>query len=299
MTEPLSAIPSLLAVLRSLPLTILIGLALAGWTILFILFVPSLGRVDLESFRQQCGLWILVATIIFTAFSVTAGIRAYWSHKKAVAARPLLRFVPLHCWWHLAKQQDGSYASQIRIDVQASNISDCPIQILNVRLIGRRAQLVHSDVLLIHADVPPHGSVVTTVDMMVRGMRRRRQPLCGQRRHRRTPVGPEAGRPARRRRHHLCGERGAESRSRDRAGQSPLAHSGQDREDHDPRPRGRRLGPVMSILKGAQPHDRCQADTASAEPNLIPAAAGRWGLGRVQLQKLTPPKPYINGVLWF
>jgi hypothetical protein len=180
MPEPFSAIAPLLAALRSLPLKILIGLALAGWAILF---VPPLGRVDLEPFRQQWGFWILIGTITSTAVSVAwivdASVRAYWSHKRAVAARRVLHFVPLHQerWWHLAKQQDGSYGSTIRIDVQAPNISDHPVKIAEVRLLRPRAQLIHAGASLPMSGIPrsrehpvfPHRSEIAAVHMMVRG----------------------------------------------------------------------------------------------------------------------------------
>jgi len=49
-----------------------------------------------------------------------------------------------------------------------------------------------------------------------------------------------------RRRHHLCGERRAKSRGCDRPRQSPMARSGQDREDRNPRARRRNRKPMRT-----------------------------------------------------
>jgi len=125
-----------------------------------------------------------MGTITFTTVAIVwivdAGVRAYWSHKKNLSARQVLRFVPLHqrCWWHLAKQQDDTYTSQISMDVQASNISDLPIQIVKVQLLRPRAELIHADASLpmkgspYHSPqhpVPAHGTEIAAAHLMVRG----------------------------------------------------------------------------------------------------------------------------------
>src|SRR5207247_5629117 len=89
---------------------------------------------------------------------------------------------PLHeqCWWHLAKQPDRSYVSQIRLDIQAANLTDRPVRIVKVRLIRPKTK---GEVLCAEASlrlagspyhssrhpVPPHDTVTAAVHLMVRG----------------------------------------------------------------------------------------------------------------------------------
>jgi len=181
MSDPSGAIAPFLSALRTLPLWVLIGLAFASYAVLF---APAFGGIDPELFRRQWGTWAWIAAITFSLLAlarVCAGGAAYYrSQRETTAARRVLRFVSLHrqCWWHLAKQQDDSFASQIRLDIQASNTSDRPIQIVKVRLARPRAELIQADVLLpmegspYHSHnhpVPPHGTVPAAVHIMVRG----------------------------------------------------------------------------------------------------------------------------------
>jgi hypothetical protein len=167
--------------LRTLPLWLLIGLALAGYAVIF---APAFGGINPELFRQQWGVWAWIESMTFSILALArileTGAAAYLAQKQATAARRILRFVPLHhqCWWHLAKQQDDSFVSQIRMDVQASNTSGQPVQIVKVRLIRPRATLLQAGAMLPlegspyhsyqHA-IPPHGTVVAGVHIMVHG----------------------------------------------------------------------------------------------------------------------------------
>jgi hypothetical protein len=154
-------IAPLLSALRTLPLWILIGLALAGYAVLF---APAFDGINSEPFRQKWGVFVLIeamgSTVLSLARIVDASIATYWDHRNAAEARRMLRFIPLHqqCWWHLAKQQDDSFVSQIRIDVQASNTSDRPVQIVNLRLLRpkRKHQPLHADVSLPKEGSPYH-----------------------------------------------------------------------------------------------------------------------------------------------
>lgn len=176
-------IAPILSALRTLPLWILIGLALAGFAVLF---APSFGGINPEPFRQQWGVFVWIEAMGSAVLSIArigdASFASYWAHRKAAKARRVLRFIPLHeqCWWHLAKQQDDSFVSQIRIDVQVSNTSDRPVQIVKLRLMRfmRKHQLLNADVLLpkegspYHSNehaVPPHGTVRAAMHIMVRG----------------------------------------------------------------------------------------------------------------------------------
>src|SRR2546423_15145094 len=54
----------------------------------------------------------------------------------------------MQSWWSLAKQPEDSFVSQIALDVQVSNTSHQPVQILKVRLVRPKAEHLRADVLL-------------------------------------------------------------------------------------------------------------------------------------------------------
>jgi hypothetical protein len=181
MSDFSGAIGPVLSALRTLPLWILIGLAFAGYAVLF---APAFGGINPEPFRQQWGVWVWIGAITFSILALArvleAGVSLYWSHKRTLAARRILRFVPLQrqCWWHLAKQRDDSFVSQLALDIQISNTSDQPVQIVKTRLIRPKAKLIHADASLpmrgspYYSDdhpVPPRGTVAASVHIMVRG----------------------------------------------------------------------------------------------------------------------------------
>jgi hypothetical protein len=119
-------------------------------------------------------------SILALARVLDVGVSLYWNHKRTAAARRVLRFVPLHrqCWWHLAKQRDDSFVSQIGLDIQVSNTSDQPVQIVKARLVRPKAKLIQVDAMLpmlgspYHSHdhpVPARGTVPASVHIMVRG----------------------------------------------------------------------------------------------------------------------------------
>jgi len=160
----LSTIPEtiapILSALRTLPVWILVGLAIAGW---ILLFSPTFADIDLATFRHQWGAWAWIEAITFSALAVAriaeAGIQGYRSHKATVAGRRVLTFVPLHqhSWWNLAKQQqDESYVSQIHLDVQVTNLSDYPVKIVKVELLRPKTELLHATASLPGMGTPYH-----------------------------------------------------------------------------------------------------------------------------------------------
>jgi hypothetical protein len=161
----LSTIPDsiapILAALRTLPVWILVGLAVAGW---IVLFSPSFTDIDLASFRHQWGVWVWIEAIAFSALSIArlteAGIQGYRSHKVTVAERRVLSFVPLHqqSWWNLAKQQDDGLLTQFSMDVQVTNVSEHPVKIVKVELLRPKTELLHAAISLPVAGTPYHSS---------------------------------------------------------------------------------------------------------------------------------------------
>lgn len=180
---PAAAIGSLLSTLRTLPIWVLGGLAAAGYALLF---VPAFGGIDPAGFRTEWGILVWAEALTFSILTLARGLDAtvtgYRRQLKSKEARRALRFVPLHqqCWWHLAKQQDDSFCSQIRMDIEAANVTDRPVRIVKVSLIRPRAkgELLHAQVLLpmvgspYHSEkhaVPPHGTARASLHLMFRG----------------------------------------------------------------------------------------------------------------------------------
>jgi hypothetical protein len=178
-----TAIGPFLSALRALPVWALAGLALAGYAVLF---APAFGGVDAATFRAQWGVVIWIEALAFSMLTVAraleVSVTSYLSHRKAAHARRALRLVPRHqqCWWHLAKQRDDSFVSQISLDVEAANLTDRPVRIVKARLIRPRmkGELIHGEVMLPKAGspyhshkhaVPPHDTVTASLHIMVRG----------------------------------------------------------------------------------------------------------------------------------
>lgn len=178
-----SGIAALLAAVRALPVWMLVGLALSG---LGVLFLPTLAGIDPAGFRTHWGMWVWIETITFSILSVTrivdAGISAYVAKRSDVENSRALRLFPEphRCWWHHAKQQDDSYASQISMDIVASNVTDRPVRIVQARLASPRMKggVLHADVSLpmagspYHSNkhaVPPHDTIRAALHIMIRG----------------------------------------------------------------------------------------------------------------------------------
>ncbi len=131
-------------------------------------------------------LWILMLLCLLL-LTLLIFIRSY---KKAANARHVLRFVPLHSqrWWHLAKQPDESFCSQIALDVQVTNISSAPVRIVMVSLIKPKAKILHAVASLpvpgthyhsFEQPVPPHRTTRAGIHIMARGkLAAQGSPIC-------------------------------------------------------------------------------------------------------------------------
>jgi hypothetical protein len=185
MTDPttVSALGSVLGVVRKLPVWILAGFMLAG---IAVLVLPPFGGVDLTEIRRLWGGWILVVTITASALTITwsihAGVTHYLAYRRSKASRLALRFVPRHSqtWWHLTKQQDDTFTSQIVMHAEATNLTETPVRLVRARLIHprMRGEIIHEDISLpkegspyhsnTHA-VPPRESITAVVHLIIRG----------------------------------------------------------------------------------------------------------------------------------
>lgn len=178
---PATTVSSFLSVLRTLPVWLLAGLALAGYAVLF---TPTVGGIDLATFRTEWGIWVWIGALTFSILavvrSIDASVNSYLARRRA-GDRRALRLVPLQreCWWHLAKQRDDSFVSQISLHIEAANVTDRPVRIVKARLVrSAGGNLMQSSVLLPQAGspyhserhaVPPHGTATASLHMMVRG----------------------------------------------------------------------------------------------------------------------------------
>jgi hypothetical protein len=177
-----AAVGPFLSILRLLPVWMLGGLALTGYAVLF---APAFGGIDPAGFRTQWGIWVWIEALTFSiltlARALDAGVTGYSVYRKTVEARRALRLVPRHhqCWWHLAKQHDDSFVSQISADIEVANLTDRPVRIVNARLIRPRTkgELLDATVMLpeagspYHSDkhaVPPHDTATASLHIMVR-----------------------------------------------------------------------------------------------------------------------------------
>lgn len=147
------AIGPLLTALRALPVWMLGGLALAGYAVLN---VPAFGGVDLTGFRTRYGVYVWIEALTFSILALTRGLDTYATacraQRKAIEAGRALRLVQLHhqSWWNLATQQDDSFVSQFRIDIEVTNRTDRPVRIVKALLNRPKTQgvILYSDVSL-------------------------------------------------------------------------------------------------------------------------------------------------------
>lgn len=185
MPDPTGAVGPILTALRALPLWLLACLAAAGYGVLFLPVFGSITPLALDAFRAQWGVWAWVDAVTFSILSIgraiDSGIAAYRIHRHSIKKNRALVLVPRpRPWWYLAKQQDDSYVSQISINVDATNLTDRPVRILNATLIWplRGGEVIQTMVSLpmegspYHSarhPVPANGTVEASVHIMVRG----------------------------------------------------------------------------------------------------------------------------------
>jgi hypothetical protein len=150
---PLSGITKFLLALQTLPFWVSTALAIAGWVICLVLYVPSPFFDDFRDFRNAWGAWIVAGTIFFTVLAVA----------RLVADRSArLRLFPgdRPQWWHRDKQPDGSYLTQIVLEIKVMNPISKPVQLMHARLVYPKvaADLVWRQ--LIHLAQPATDNVV-------------------------------------------------------------------------------------------------------------------------------------------
>ena len=183
MPDIATAVPSFLSALRALPLWIILGLALGGYAVLF---APPFAGIDVVAFRHTWGVWVWVEALLFTALSVVGivakaidiaarAISAHGGRKREQAARRILRLIPLERRsWHLAKQQDDSFISQIDFECQVTNTTDRPVELVKAQLTRPRSRQL--DALLFPVGgvafdslIRPRGTVRLSIHILAQG----------------------------------------------------------------------------------------------------------------------------------
>lgn len=184
MSNPLIvATDKVLLALRHLHVWLFGALAVAAYVVLVLL---RFGDIAPPDFLARYGVWIWIVAITCSTLAVARAIdtlvTAHRNSRRAAESKRALRLFPLHqqCWWHLAKQPDGSFISQFRADFEVSNQRVEPVRIVKATLLRpkMKGEIVHSEVSLplpgspYHSNrhpVPPRGTAEAHLHIMVRG----------------------------------------------------------------------------------------------------------------------------------
>jgi hypothetical protein len=172
-------IASILANLRNIPLWVFAGLAVAGYTVLFA--APANG-VNISAFRHQWGAWVWIEAVAFSALALAKATDLIASHAWVIRTKQMdrpLRLVLRYSGrrWYLARQPDGSFITQISLDVDVTNLTDHPVRLVATRLIrpSPKQDLINAVVMLHGPDqfrgaadmVPPHRAATANLFFLV------------------------------------------------------------------------------------------------------------------------------------
>lgn len=129
-----------LDVLKGLSLPVLLSLTATG---LFILYGPPIDGLDIAAARKLP--WIGPATILSAALAVARLLDLVWNwlaRRRGERRRPVLVLTAPSAinttWWGCSRQQDGSWATQVVVDINAFNTSEEYVQVVAVRLVKPR-----------------------------------------------------------------------------------------------------------------------------------------------------------------
>lgn len=152
MPDGATAAGSILSALRAVPAWLFAGLALACAATLFL---PTLGvpAADLKTFLDHWGVWARAGMIGFVCLAIVRAAADVIVGLRKRKLKKLLVFVPRdgECWWHLAKQNDATYVSQIALRIDVSNQGESPIVLLKVQLVR---PIWHGEILTAIATLP-------------------------------------------------------------------------------------------------------------------------------------------------
>jgi hypothetical protein len=180
----LDAVGRFLSVLRNLPLWLLVSLAATAFAVLFL---PAFGEADLTAFRKDWGPWAWIAAVALTIMTLARAadlaVSAVLASRRNDAVTRALRFVPINhrCWWHLSRQRDDSFVSQISLEVNVANVTDRPVCIIGVALFRPKpkGEIISAEVTLPSSEnpyhssqhpVPPHAAITASVHIMIRSV---------------------------------------------------------------------------------------------------------------------------------
>ncbi len=128
---------------------------ISGWTLwgialasTLILFSPYTFGIDLKPIRQSYGGWLLVILVLCFALVGAKILRLIFTPKAKAKKNFILTPRPLQCWWHVARQGDGSYITQLVVDCDILNLTTNIMRFHSVRLISPKCkgEIVHADI---------------------------------------------------------------------------------------------------------------------------------------------------------
>lgn len=177
--DSVNAIATFLSNLRSFPIWVLAGVAMAGYVVLF---VAPVSNVNNAAFRNQWGVWVWIVAVTFSILALTRIADEIWQHTRALRARSANR--PLRVVertgnrrWTVTQQPDGSFVSQVSLDVNVANVTDHPVRVVRTWLIRPNpSQDLLNAVAMVHEidrvpnafdTVLPHGSAMLNLFFLV------------------------------------------------------------------------------------------------------------------------------------
>jgi hypothetical protein len=129
------AIANFLSSLRSFPLWVLAGLSAAAWAVLYFIPLRNVGPPPLQG---QLPSLVRIAALTFSGLTLAKLVNDVVSFAivnwfKPKALRIVVRGHGRR--WFVAKQPDGTFVSQIALDVEITNLTDQPVRIVSAQLI--------------------------------------------------------------------------------------------------------------------------------------------------------------------
>src|SRR5260370_30028987 len=144
-----SGISQFLATLRTLPLWVLVGITLGC---LALLYAPDFAGVSLGEFRGTFGPYFWAGGIVFGMLAIARAVDLVVSGFLAARSTRRVFVVPVdgQGWWGATRQPDGTYVTQIRASLTATNLMSGSLVIVNARLIrpGGSCEVLEATVLV-------------------------------------------------------------------------------------------------------------------------------------------------------
>jgi hypothetical protein len=146
--EPIGASAKALGVLKDLPLWLLT--AVATWLLIFPLLPDARDMLSTSAIG-----WVRAAGILFALLAVCRFVSVLIPIVRANREKRRTLHLTLEdnqSFWHIAKQRDGSMATQFTLRFMAKNLTNSPLHLLKARIIRPkiRGELIQ-DIILVRS----------------------------------------------------------------------------------------------------------------------------------------------------